>query len=190
MIPAAALLVFVTAERLAELWLARRNTMALLARGAREAAPEHYPLIVALHMLWLAGLWGLGWHAAVDAGWLAVFAALQGLRWWVLATLGRRWTTRIIVLPGASLVTTGPYRFMTHPNYAVVVGEIAVVPLSLGLAWYALAFSVANAAVLAIRIRAENAALKARVKELDQKTAPSGGRPGSGSPSTSGRPST
>ncbi len=159
MTPAAILLGFVTAERLGELWLARRNTTALLARGAGEAAPGHYPLIVALHALWLAGLWGFGLNGEFDGGWLVIFLALQGLRAWVLMTLGRRWTTRIIVLPGTPLVMAGPYRFTTHPNYLVVVGEIAVLPLCLGLPWYALAFSVANAAVLAIRIRAENAAL-------------------------------
>ena len=161
MTPAIALLAFVTAERLGELWLARRNTVALLARGAHEVAPGHYPLIVGLHTAWLAGLWVFGLTGTVDPGWLTIFIALQGLRIWVLATLGRRWTTRIIVLPGARLVTAGPYRFTTHPNYLVVVGEIAVLPLCLGLPWYALAFSAANAAVLGIRISAENAALHA-----------------------------
>jgi methyltransferase len=88
-----------------------------------------------------------------------IFLALQVLRSWVLLTLGRRWTTRVIVLASTPLVTTGPYRFLSHPNYAVVVCEIAVLPLCLGLPWYALAFSVANAAILVVRIRAENAAL-------------------------------
>jgi methyltransferase len=158
---AVVLLAFVTAERVGELWLARRNTMALLASGAHEVAPGHYPLIVALHTVWLAGLWVFGRSGAFDPGWLVIFLGLQVVRIWVLVTMGRRWTTRIIVLPGAPLVTEGPYRFTTHPNYLVVVGEIAVLPLCLGLPWYALAFSVANAAVLAIRILAENAALYA-----------------------------
>lgn len=153
------LLALVTAERLAELWLARRNTAALLARGGVEHAAAHYRLIVLLHAAWLAGLWLAAWDAPVAPGWLAVFLVLQGLRIWVLATLGRRWTTRIIVVPGETLVARGPYRLLAHPNYAVVVGEIAVLPLCLGLPWYALAFSLANAAVLAIRIRAENRAL-------------------------------
>ena len=161
MIPAIFLLAFVTTERLGELWLARRNTAALLAKGAYEVAPGHYPLIVLLHAAWLAGLWGFGAARALDPGWLVVFLVLQGLRVWVLATLGRRWTTRIIVLPGAPLVRSGPYRFLTHPNYAVVVGEIAVLPLCLGLPWYALAFSVANFVILAIRIRAENGSMVA-----------------------------
>mgnify|MGYP000600780283 CR=1 FL=1 len=156
---AAIILLLVTAERLGELWLARRNTAALLKQGAVEMAPQHYTLIVLLHGFWLAGLWALGWDQPVNLLWLAVFLVLQVLRVWVLATLGRRWTTRIIVLPGEQLVATGPYRWLTHPNYVVVIGEIAVLPLCLGLPWYALAFSLANAAVLTVRIRAENAAL-------------------------------
>ena len=159
MTPAAILLALVTLERLAELWLARRNTKALMSSGAVEVAAGHYPLIVLLHALWLAGLWFLGWQNSVQVAWLAVFLVLQVLRVWVLATLGPRWTTRIIVQPGLPLVASGPYRFLSHPNYVVVIGEIAVLPLCLGLAWYALAFSIANAAVLTIRIRAENAAL-------------------------------
>jgi len=153
------LLALVTAERLAELWWARRNTRMLLARGAVEHAPGHYPLIVALHALWLAGLWLLGSAQLVDTGWLAVFILLQAGRAWVLLTLGPRWTTRIIVLPGETLVRRGPYRFLSHPNYVVVVGEIAVLPLCLGLTWYAVAFSLAHAVVLAIRLRAETSAL-------------------------------
>ena len=161
MTPATLLLAFVTAERLSELRLARRNTAALLAKGAYEVAPGHYLLIVLLHALWLAGLWGLGWARPLNLCWLAIFLALQLLRAWILLTLGHRWTTRIIVLPGAPPVTTGPYRFLSHPNYLVVVGEIAVLPLCLGLWWYALAFSIANLPVLAIRIRTENASLAA-----------------------------
>ena len=159
MTPAIVLLAAVTLERLAELWLARRNTAALLANGAYEVAPGHYPLIVMLHAFWLAGLWAIGWSAPLNPGWLVVFLALQVPRLWVIATLGGRWTTRIIVLPGAPPVTRGPYRFLPHPNYLVVIGEIAVLPLCLGLPWYALLFSVANLAVLGIRVRAENATL-------------------------------
>lgn len=161
MTPAILLLTLVTAERLAELWLARRNTRALLARGAFEVAAGHYPLIVALHAAWLGGLWWFGWDRPLDPVWLTIFLLLQGLRIWVLATLGRRWTTRIIILPGERLATTGPYRFVAHPNYLVVVGEIAAAPLCLGMPWFALAFTIANAAVLRIRIRAETAALAA-----------------------------
>lgn len=160
MIAAIAVLTYVTAERLAEMPLARHNTARLLARGAREYAPEHYPLIVALHVAWLAGLWLLGWDRPIQWGWLAAFALLQVLRVWVVATLGARWTTRIIVLPDAPLVKTGPYRFLAHPNYVVVIGEIAVLPLVFGLPLYALAFSILNGLVLWIRISAENTALR------------------------------
>jgi len=157
--PAVLLLAFVTAERLFELWLARRNTAALLARGAFEVAPGHFPFIVVLHASWLAGLWWFAWARPLDRGWLVFFLVLQALRLWVLSTLGPRWTTRIIVLPDAPLVNSGPYRWLSHPNYLVVIGEIAILPLCLGLPWYALVFTIANLAVLAIRIRAENAAL-------------------------------
>jgi methyltransferase len=160
LIGAIALLGFVTAERLAELFLAGKNTARLIGRGAVEFAPEHYPLIVALHAMWLGGLWLLAWDRPIEWGWLALFAALQVLRIWVLATLGERWTTRIVVLPAEPLLETGPYRFLSHPNYAVVIGEIAVLPLVFGLAWYALAFSILNGIILFIRISAENAALR------------------------------
>jgi methyltransferase len=160
LIAAIAVLAFVTAERLVELPIARRNTARLLARGAKEYAPRHYPLIVSLHVAWLAGLWLLGWDRPIQWGWLAAFALLQVLRVWVVATLGARWTTRIIVLPGAPLVRNGPYRFLTHPNYVVVIGEIAVLPLVFGLPLYALAFSILNGIVLWIRISAENSALR------------------------------
>lgn len=159
MTPAILLLAFVTVERLAELVLARRNTQALLAQGAVEHAPGHYPLIVALHALWLAGLWVFGAGQPVSPLWFAVFVLLQLARLWVLMTLGPRWTTRIIVLPGAALVAKGPYRFVSHPNYLVVIGEIAVLPLCFGLWWFAVLFSLLNAMVLTIRIRAEAAAL-------------------------------
>ena len=160
MIGAVCLLGFVTAERLAELVLARRNTNSLLKRGAREVAPSHYPLIVALHGAWLGGLWLLAWDRPIEVVWLVPFAAVQILRFWVLASLGERWTTRIVVLPDAPLVKTGPYRFLNHPNYAVVVAEIALLPLVFGLPWFALLFSILNGLVLCIRVTAENAALR------------------------------
>ena len=130
-------------------------------QGLSKKAPGHYPFIVALHATWLAGLWALGWAQPVEPAWLVVFLLLQALRIWTLATLGRRWTTRIIVVPGETLVARGPYRFISHPNYIVVIGEIAVLPLCLGLPWFALVFSIANGLVLTVRIRAENAALGA-----------------------------
>ena len=153
-------LALVTLERGAELIWARRNTRRLLARGAREEAPGHYPLIVILHALWLAGLWVFGPGQPVSIPWLVVFALLQAGRAWVLLTLGGRWTTRIIVLPGETLVRRGPYRLIPHPNYAVVAGEILVLPLALHLLVFGLVFSVLNAAVLCLRIRAEERALR------------------------------
>ena len=152
-------LALVTAQRLGELVLARRNTRGLLAQGGVEVAPQHYPLIIACHTLWLASLWLFGWSQPVALGWLALFVVLQAMRGWVLATLGARWTTRIVIVPGETLVARGPYRWIKHPNYAVVVAEIAVLPLALGLPVVALVFTLANAGVLFIRIRAENAAL-------------------------------
>ena len=153
------ILALVTLQRVGELLLARRNTRALLARGAVEVAAGHYPLIVALHALWLAGLWALAWNRPVNGVWLAVFVVLQLARVWVIATLGSRWTTRIVVLPGEALVKRGPYRFMGHPNYLVVVGEIAVLPLAFGLVSFAVVFSALNAVVLYVRIRAEGRGL-------------------------------
>ena len=150
----------VTLERLIELALSRRNTRRLMARGAVESGAEHYPVLVGLHAAWLAGLWWLGWDRSTDLGWLAVYAGLQLMRFWTLSSLGERWTTRIITLPGAEPVRRGPYRFFAHPNYAVVVGEIAVLPLVFHLAAYAAVFSVLNLSILFVRIRAEERALR------------------------------
>jgi methyltransferase len=154
-------LTLVTAERLGELWLAALNTRRLLADGASEAGARHYGLIVTLHALWLGGLWLLAWGEPVRWPFLAAFLLLQVLRAWVLATLGARWTTRIVVVPGEELVKRGPYRWVRHPNYLVVIGEIATLPLVFGLVWYALLFSILNAGVLWVRIRAEERALAA-----------------------------
>ncbi|MGI9421556.1 MAG: isoprenylcysteine carboxyl methyltransferase family protein [Geminicoccaceae bacterium] len=154
-------LLMVTLQRLSELWIAKRNTRWLLDRGGREAAPEHYPLIVALHAAWLIGLWIFAHDREVVLHWLGLFVVLQAVRVWILTTMGPRWTTRIIVLPDAPLVETGPFRWVSHPNYCVVVAEILLLPLAFGLVWYALVFSLLNAIVLTIRIRAENEALAA-----------------------------
>lgn len=156
---ASLILALVTLQRCGELALARRNTAKLKARGAIEVAADHYPLLVSVHAAWLIALWVWGRNQDVNLAALSAFVVLQGLRLWVLATLGSRWTTRIIVLPGAPLVTSGPYRYFAHPNYAVVVAEIALLPLALHLPLLALVFTVANTGVLAIRIRAETRAL-------------------------------
>jgi methyltransferase len=161
MTAAVAILAFVTLQRLFELWLSNRNTRRLLARGAREEGRAHYPLIVAVHVLWLAALWWLAPGRPIEAFWAAMFVLLQIARIWVIATLGERWTTRIVVLADAPLVRGGPYRWLSHPNYVVVAGEIAALPLAFGLWAVALVFTILNAIALAIRIRAENRALAA-----------------------------
>ncbi len=151
-------LAFVILQRLAELAWAQRNTARLLARGAVEHGAAHYPAIVALHSAWIAALVWFGHNEPLRWGWLALFALLQLGRIWILASLGPRWTTRIIVLD-EPLVVHGPFRLIRHPNYALVVAEIAVAPLVLGLWGVALVFSLANAVMLWVRIRAENRAL-------------------------------
>ena len=149
---------YIVLQRLTELVWARANTRRLLAAGAVEHAPGHYPAIVAVHAGWLAALIWWGHDRPVILGWLAVYALIQAARVWVLATLGRRWTTRILTVPGEAPVTRGPFRWLRHPNYAVVAAEIAVAPLVLGLPWVAVIFSLLNAAVLAVRLRAETRA--------------------------------
>jgi len=158
--PHIAILGFVTAQRLIELPIANTNTRRLLASGAHEVAPGHYPLIVLVHAAWLAALWWLAPGRPINLALLALFALVEVARVWVLQSLGPRWTTRIIVVPGEQLVARGPYRFVSHPNYLVVAAEIALLPLVFGLWRVALLFTVLNAIVLTIRIRAEDRALE------------------------------
>lgn len=153
------ILLFVTLERVFELYLSRRNSRRLFARGALEHAPGHYPLIVALHIAWLATLWWLAPRMAVNGLLLAPFVLIELGRYWVVSSLGERWTTRIIVLPGEPLVDRGPYRLVAHPNYWIVAAEIAILPLIFGLWRVALIFSLLNGAILWVRIREENRAL-------------------------------
>ena len=155
--------ILVAAERLTELVLARRNTRALLAQGAVEIGRGQYPWFVVLHAGWLAALAATVPAAAPpDWAWLGLFALLQLGRAWVIASLGRFWTTRMITLPGAPLIRRGPYRFVRHPNYLVVALEIPVLPLAFGAVWIALVFGLANLALLAWRIAIEDRALAAR----------------------------
>lgn len=156
---AVAILAFVTLQRLLEMQLAESHTRKLLAEGGVEYGREHYAFIVALHATWLAALWWWGPGRPISIPFLILFALLQAGRVWVIHSLGERWTTRIILKPGAPLVRRGPYRFVDHPNYLVVIGEMAVLPLVFGLWQIALLFSALNAIVLTIRIRAENRAL-------------------------------
>ena len=158
--PHIAILGFVTAQRLVELPIARANTARLLGLGGREVAPGHYPLIVALHAAWLASLWWFALGRQIDINLLVLFGFIELARVWVLRTLGNRWTTRIIVVPGEKLVARGPYRVISHPKYAVVVAEIALLPMVFGLWKIAVIFSLLNLIILSIRIRAENDALE------------------------------
>ena len=114
------LVIFIVLQRLAELMIAKRNTARLLAAGGVEFGRGHYPLMVLFHVVWIAGLWILGKDHDVNRIGLAIFIVLQLLRVWTIATLGPRWTTRIVVMPGLPRVTGGPYRFIRHPNYAIV----------------------------------------------------------------------
>ena len=158
-----AILVLVTLLRVGELWYAARNTKALKARGGSEYGRRHYPLIVVLHASWLIAIAiGIRFDSAIRALPLGLFVLAQTLRLWVLATLGSYWTTRIITVPDAPLVNRGPYRFVRHPNYLVVIGEMALLPLVFGQVTTAIFFSVLNGALLAWRIRVEEAALRPR----------------------------
>ena len=152
----------VLAQRLAELIHARRNTRRLLDEGAHEVGAGHYPLLVLLHGAWLAALaFAVPPDADVNLPLLGLFLVLQAGRFWVMASLGSRWTTRIIVTRGVTPVQGGPYRYLRHPNYWVVAGEIAVLPLVFGAWEIAAVFSALNAGLLVHRIRVEEAALAA-----------------------------
>lgn len=154
------ILALVALQRLAEMAYARRNTRLLLRRGGVEAAREQYPFFVAMHAAWLLSMLLLiPADAAVNWYLVAAYAALQGVRLWIFASLRERWTTRVIVLPGAPLVRSGPYRFLRHPNYAVVVLEIALLPSAFGAYLIAGTFTVLDALLLGWRIRAEDAAI-------------------------------
>lgn len=150
---------YVTLARLVEMIVARRNTRHIMANGGREFGAEHYPAIIGFHVVWLTCLWILAPGRALVPVWLIVFALLQPIRVWVMAALGPRWTSRILVVPGETLVTDGPFRFMRHPNYAIVVAEVATLPLAFGLWSIALAGTLVNVVLLTVRIRAEDAAL-------------------------------
>ena len=164
MMSAYVILVLVSFERLAELVISSRNTKRLLADGAIEVGAGHYPFIVAVHTGWIIALfsWASLAPAELNLIWAALYVAIQPLRAWVILTLGRFWTTRIIVPKNVPLVQRGPYKFISHPNYVVVVLEIAVLPLVIGAWPVAVAFSILNACVLWVRIRAENHSLQSR----------------------------
>ena len=156
-------LTLVALQRLIELVWARSNTARLRRRGAVEADARAYPFYVLLHASWLTSL-AIFVPAATSPDWLllGVFALLQLGRIWVIASLGGYWTTRIINLPDAPLVRTGPYRYVRHPNYLLVIAEIAVLPLAFGAAAIAAIFSALNLVLIARRIRIENRVLAPR----------------------------
>ena len=158
-ISALLLLIFLVGQRLGELVLSSRNTKRLLAKGAYEAGAEHYSAMACLHASWLCVMIYFGIDQPVSIAWLAVFAVLQILRVWIIYSLGGRWTTRIIVM-GGPLVTKGPFAWLKHPNYLVVIAEIFVVPMIFGLPVVAAVFSALNAAMLTVRISAEEEALQ------------------------------
>ena len=160
------LVALVALERLAELVVSNRNAAWSFARGGRETGQGHYRFMVVLHSGFLVAMLVEAWvrrpQVPPTLAWtmLALVVAAQALRWWCIATLGRRWNTRVIIVPGLPPVTSGPYRFLSHPNYVAVVVEGIALPLVHGAWVTALVFTVANAALLAVRIRVENAALR------------------------------
>ena len=164
----AIVIAIVIAQRLGELVIAKRNEVWLRANGAIEHGKSHYKLIVLLHTLWFVSMLVEYWYnnglveielTTFNYVLLGVFAVLQLLRVWVLASLGKYWNTKILVIPNARLVAKGPYKFIKHPNYVVVILELLVLPLAFNLTITAALFSVLNAAVLYVRIKEENKAL-------------------------------
>lgn len=161
------LLIVLSFERLAELVLSQRHAALSLRSGGEESGQGHFPAMVALHTMLLVGCWlePVALHRAFipALGWpmFALVLLANALRWWCIATLGSRWSARVIVMPGMPLVRTGPYRYFKHPNYAAVIVEGAALPL-MGSAWItACAFTVLNAALLTVRVRCEMQALAA-----------------------------
>jgi methyltransferase len=170
---------FVALERLAELALANRNTRALLRAGGHEIGRGHYPLIVLLHLSWLVAVYLFADKAATPVwAWIALYLTLQALRYWAIASLGRYWTTRIIAVPNAPLVTRGPYRFMRHPNYLVVILEIVALPLAFGELQVAAIFSWFNVMLIAWRVRIETKALDERALAKNDRRPRERGDPG------------
>nr|WP_227463987.1 isoprenylcysteine carboxyl methyltransferase family protein [Nocardioides lijunqiniae] len=158
-------------ERLAELVVSKRNAAWSFERGGRESGQGHYPFMVVLHTGLLVAMLVEAWvrrpDVAAGLAWsmLALVVASQALRWWCITTLGRRWNTRVIIVPGLAPVRSGPYRLMPHPNYVAVVVEGVALPL-VHASWItAVVFTVANAALLTVRIRTEDAALRTLPQE-------------------------
>ena len=163
----------VAAERLFELVIATRNLRHQKDRGGIEYGAGHYPVMVVLHTAFLIGCLAETWlmdrafSPSLGFSMIAVLVLSQGLRYWVVATLGHRWTTRVIVVPGDTRIATGPYRFLSHPNYLAVVAEGIALPLIYSNWITAAAFSIANALLLTVRIRIENRALDSGQRTTD-----------------------
>ncbi len=166
-----ALVVLVALERLAELVVSTRNARWSLAQGGVETGQRHYLVMVVLHIGLLVGALVEVWWRRPEVGvglagtMLALVVASQALRWWCITSLGRQWNTRVIVVPGLTLVRSGPYRLIPHPNYVAVVVEGFALPLVHAAWWTAVLFTLANAALLTVRIRVENAALATAEQE-------------------------
>jgi methyltransferase len=165
LVPFTVVVLLVGLERLVELVVSKRNAAWSLDRGGVETGRGHYPAMVLLHTGLLVGMLVEAWlrRPEVPEAWawsmLVLVVGSQALRWWCIATLGRHWNTRVIVVPGAPLVRSGPYRLLPHPNYVAVVVEGLALPL-VHLAWVtAVVFTLANAVLLGVRLRVENAAL-------------------------------
>jgi methyltransferase len=179
------LIPLVIVQRLVELRIARRNERKLRARGAVEAGRDHYPAIVALHLLWFVGMIGeiLIQSRQINPFWLPlllIFLAAQWLRWLTIRTLGERWNTRILILPGARAITGGPYRYVRHPNYIVVAVELLILPLIFSAYLTAATATLLNAVLLRIRIRAEERALREIGREYEKVGGSGVGNRGSG----------
>lgn len=163
MTPAQWAVILVGCQRLAELWLSRRNGKALLEAGGREIGRGHYPVMIAIHAAWLAAIFYLvPADAPIYWSLVAAYLLVQVGRVWVIRSLGRLWTTRVIEMPSTPLVRTGPYRWIKHPNYVVVALEVALLPLIFGAWEIALIFTVLNFAIIAWRLRLENASIARR----------------------------
>lgn len=157
------ILAVVALERIGELILSRRNTARLLAQGAVETGRGHYPALVAVHGAWFAAMIAfVPRDVAIVPSMLALYVLLQIPRAWILASLGPYWTTRIVSLKDAPLVQAGPYKFMRHPNYVLVIAEIVVLPLAFGAWWIAAPFGAINVVALAWRVEIEEEALRPR----------------------------
>ena len=157
--------VLITLQRVLELLLSRRHERALMVKGAYERGAGHYPVVVGLHVGWLVSMLLEGWVRGVELSilwpfWLALFVGGQALRYWAILSIGERWTTRVVILPGVPLVKRGPYKHVQHPNYLAVTLEIFSAPLVFGASFTALAFTLLNVGVLLLRIRTETRALR------------------------------